>query len=66
VYGGTEVQLKVFLTWALDRGEYSALWPNCVTTRERGPSTHPVGGWVCLRAVLDILEMIMIFFPVGN
>jgi hypothetical protein len=41
------------LTSALDGGEWSASRPGRFTTRERGPGTHWIGGWVGPRAVLD-------------
>jgi hypothetical protein len=41
------------LTSALDGGEWSASRPGCFTPRERGPSTHWIGGWVGPRAGLD-------------
>jgi hypothetical protein len=37
-YGGMKVYLHTFLTLALDNGDWSALWPSHVTTRERAPS----------------------------
>jgi len=34
------------LTSALDGGEWSASRPGRVTSRERTPGTHWIGGWV--------------------
>jgi hypothetical protein len=41
------------LTSALDGTEWSASRPGRFTPKERAHGTHWVGGWVCLRAVLD-------------
>jgi hypothetical protein len=41
------------LTSALDGCEWSDSGPGRFTPRERAPDTHWIGGWVCLRAVLD-------------
>jgi hypothetical protein len=43
------------LTSALDGGEWSALLPGRFTPKERAPSTHWNGGWVGLRAGLDMV-----------
>jgi len=43
------------LTLALDGGEWSASCPDHFTPQERGPSTHLMGGWVGLRAGLDMV-----------
>jgi hypothetical protein len=40
-YGGVEVYIHVFLTLALDGGEWSASRPGHFT-----PSTHSIGDWV--------------------
>jgi hypothetical protein len=47
---------KVKLASAPVGGEWSASHPGCFTPRERVPSSHYIGGWVCLRAGLDDLE----------
>jgi len=52
-YWGVKVQLHVFLTSALDGGEWSASHPGRFTTRERAPGIHWIGGWVDPRAVLE-------------
>jgi hypothetical protein len=46
----------MFLTSALDGGEWLASRPGRFTTRDRAPGTHWIGGWVDLRASLDDLE----------
>jgi hypothetical protein len=43
-----------FLTLALDRGEWSASRPGALCSEERTTGTHCTGGWVDLRAGLDI------------
>jgi hypothetical protein len=48
-YWGVEVQLHVFLTSAVDGGEWSASRTNRFTPRERAPATHWIGGWVSPR-----------------
>jgi hypothetical protein len=45
-----------FLTSTLDVSEWSCSRPCRFTPRERGPSTHWIGGWVGPRAGLDALE----------
>jgi hypothetical protein len=52
-YGGVEVQPHAFLTSTLDGDEWSASRLGCFIPRERGPSTHWIGGWVGLRASLE-------------
>jgi len=47
-YGGVEVQLRAFLTSAVDGGDWSVSCLSCFT-----PSTHWIGGWVILRISLD-------------
>jgi hypothetical protein len=53
VYEGMEVQLHVFLTSALDEGEWSASRPGRFTL---APSIGHVRGWMGLRAGLDATE----------
>jgi len=48
-----EAKFHVFLTSALDGGEWSASHTGRFTRRQREPDTHCIGGWVCPRAVLD-------------
>jgi hypothetical protein len=50
-YGGVEVLIHVFLTSALDGGEWSASRP-CRFT----PGSHWIIGWVGLRVGLDAVE----------
>jgi hypothetical protein len=45
-----------FMILALDEGEWSPSRPGNFTTRDRGPSTHWIGGWVGLEASLDAVE----------
>jgi hypothetical protein len=49
--GGVDVQIHIFLTSALARGEWSASRPGRFT-----PVTHWIGGWMDPRAGLDDLE----------
>jgi hypothetical protein len=46
----------IFLTSALEGGEWSASHSSCFTPRERGPSIHWTGDWVGPRASLDKVE----------
>jgi hypothetical protein len=50
-YGGTHVQIQIFLTSALVGGEWSASRPGHFAL-----GTHWIGGWVDPRAGLDDLE----------
>jgi hypothetical protein len=43
------------LTLALEGGEWSASRPGRFTPRERAHGTHWIGGWVGLRAILDVV-----------
>jgi hypothetical protein len=52
-YWGVEVQLRAFLTSALDGGECSPSHPGLSTPRESALGTHWIGGWVGPRAGLD-------------
>jgi hypothetical protein len=45
-----------FFTSALDRGEWSASPSCCFTSQETDPGIHWIGGWVGLRAGLDVIE----------
>jgi hypothetical protein len=56
VCGGVDVQIRVFLTPALDGGELSASRPGRFTPDEGAPGTHCIGGWVGPRADLDAVE----------
>jgi hypothetical protein len=56
---GSEVGLHAFLTSALDGDEWSASFPGRFTLpppRERAPGVKWIGGWVGLRAGLEVLE----------
>jgi hypothetical protein len=45
------------LTSARDGGEWLASRPSGLTSSERAPGTHWIGGWVGPRAVLDAVVM---------
>jgi hypothetical protein len=50
------VHFHRFFTWALDGGEWSAS-RSCSFIREwKAPVAHWIGGWVGLRAALDVVE----------
>jgi hypothetical protein len=51
--GRVEVQLKAFLPWALDGGEWSASCPGRFVTEERAADSQWIGAWVGHRASLD-------------
>jgi hypothetical protein len=55
-YGGVDVQIQVFLTWALVGGGWSASCPGRFTPGETAPGTHWIGVWVDPRAGLDNVE----------
>jgi hypothetical protein len=52
-YGGVEVWLHVFLTSALDDGEWSASRTGHINPKEGVPGTHWIRDWVGPRAGLD-------------
>jgi len=52
-YEEVEIQVHVFLTSALDRGEWSASRPCRFTPGERAPGYRWMGGWVAPRAGLQ-------------
>jgi hypothetical protein len=56
VYGGVDVQIRIFLTSALAGGEWSASRLGRFTPRDRALRTHWIGGWVDPRAGLDGVE----------
>jgi hypothetical protein len=56
-----DVQIHIFLTWALVGGEWSASRPCHFTPGERAPGTH----WVDTRASLDELEKRKFLPPPG-
>jgi hypothetical protein len=45
-YGGVDVVIHIFLTSALDGGEWSASRPSRFFPRESVPGTHWIGGWM--------------------
>jgi len=53
MYAEVEVELDVFLTSAMDWGEWPAGHSSHFTPRERAPSTHWLEEWVGSRASLD-------------
>jgi hypothetical protein len=57
-YGGVDVQIHIFLTWALVGGEWSPSDRYRFTPGEKWPGTHWIGGWVGPRAGLDDVEKI--------
>jgi hypothetical protein len=65
-YGEVEVHLQVFLTSALDGGEWSASRPGRFTTRENVPSIHWTGGWVYSIVGLDAVAKRKIPAPAEN
>jgi len=54
MHGEVQIYLHVFLTLAVDWGEWSAWKPQPFYPGERVLSTHCIGGWVGLRAALDM------------
>jgi hypothetical protein len=55
-YGGVDVQIHIFLTSALARGEWLVSHPWRFNPGERAPGTHWIGGWVDHRGDLDDME----------
>jgi hypothetical protein len=53
---GTKFIGPLFLTSALDGGEWSSSRPGCFTPGERTAGVHWIGGWVGPRAGLDAAE----------
>jgi len=68
IYGEVEVQLHIFLTLALDGGEWLASCPVHFTTRESTPGVHWIGGWGGSRVSLDMVEKRRnpLIAPAGN
>ena len=66
MYGGVEVQVHVFLTWALDWGECSTTRPGHFTAEERDLGTHLIGGLVDSRVSLHVTERKKALAFVGN
>jgi hypothetical protein len=56
VYGEVDVHIHIFLTLALDGGEWSASRPSRFTPGERAPGSYRIGGCVSQRAGLDDVE----------
>jgi hypothetical protein len=55
MYWGVEVWLHIFLTSALDGGDWSASLSGRFTSRERATGSHWIGGWVGPRAGSDAM-----------
>jgi len=53
MYGGVEVLLHAFLTFAPHGGKWSAFYPSCFISGERVQSIHWIGGWEGPRAGWD-------------
>jgi hypothetical protein len=60
MYGGVDVQIRIFLTLALVGDEWSASHPSRSTAGSRSPGTNWIGGWVRPRAILNDVERIKI------
>jgi hypothetical protein len=60
-YGGVDVEIHSFLTWALAGGEC----PGRFTPEERAPGTHWIGGWVDSISGLDNVEKRKFLIPPG-
>jgi hypothetical protein len=56
-YWRSAVWLHAFLTSALDGGEWSASRQGHFTPREKAPGTPWTGGWVGLRAGMDVVTL---------
>jgi hypothetical protein len=65
-YGGVEIQLHMFLTLALDGGEWSASHPGRFIPREGAPGTQWTGGWVGTGDGLGAVVKRKIPNPAGN
>jgi len=66
MYGTVEVQLHAILTSPPDGGEWSASCPAHFILRERASGTHLLGGWVGLRASLNLVVKRKAPAPAGN
>jgi hypothetical protein len=55
VWGSRDIAPQIF-TLALDGSEWSASCHRCFTPAERVPGTHWIGGWMALRAGLDVVD----------
>jgi hypothetical protein len=55
-YGKVDVSTHIFLTSVLARGDWPASRPGRLTSRERAPGTHWIGGWVDPRVSLEDVE----------
>jgi hypothetical protein len=55
-YGGVDVQIHIFLTLELARGEWPASRQAALAPGKEPPGTHWIGRWVGPRAGLDDVE----------
>jgi hypothetical protein len=55
-YGGVDVQIHIFLIFALVGGEWSALRPSRFTPGESASHMHCIGGLVSPKVGLDHME----------
>jgi hypothetical protein len=55
-YWGVDVQIHIFLTFVVARGEWWASRTARFTPGEKAFGNHWLGGWVDLRAGLDDME----------
>jgi hypothetical protein len=62
-YGGSDVQIHIFLTSTLVGGECSASRPGRFTPGKEALCSHFIGHWVDLRAGLDVMKKIKISWP---
>jgi hypothetical protein len=53
-YGGMDIWIHIFLTWAQAEDEWSVQAPTALP-----PGTHYIGGWVDPRTGLDDVEKIL-------
>jgi hypothetical protein len=58
-YEGLDIWIRDLLTSALVGNEWSASCSGCFIPRERSPSNNLIGGWVGVRADLDMEEKIL-------
>jgi hypothetical protein len=54
--GGAEVWLHSALTWPFNEGQSSTSCTSHFSPLERSADTHWIGGWICPRAGLGVLE----------
>jgi hypothetical protein len=64
-YGGVDVYIHIFLTYAVARGEWSASSPGCFTPGETASGTHCIGSLVDRNAGLHDVEKKKFLTPAG-